>query len=322
MESTTKKKLSDAVIRQLAAKAFGSDISVIGCTELSDGWFNTAYSIDLSDGRGTVLKVSPPEDVRTLRYERNLMEAEVQTMRLIAEAGGVPIPKLQGYDSSRELIDCEYFFQERITGRTLNHIKEQLSDQEKAAIDRELGIFNSKINQITGESYGYVALPSSRRGSWKDSFGLMIEWLLQDGLDASVELPIPYEQFNDLMSPHLPALDAVQAPKLVFWDLWDGNVFVNEGRVSGIIDTERAFWGDPLMEHYFSHFACSEAFLAGYGVERPSLNPQTNSRRLLYDLHLALVMRIESTYRDYNEDHTNWTTNILIERIEALRTAQ
>jgi len=321
MESTTKTKLSDSVIRQMAARIFGSDIRVTGCAELSDGWFNTAYSIDLSDGRGTVLKVSPPDGVRTLRYERNLMEAEVRTMRLIAAAGGVPIPRMYGYDDSRELTDNQYFFQERLTGRAYNHVKEQMTEEEKAEIDRELGGYNAKLNQITGESFGYLGLPASRRGSWKESFGLMMEWLFQDGMDAGVKLPLSYERIDELVRLHMPSLEAVEAPRLVFWDLWDGNVFVNEGRVAGIIDTERALWGDPLMEHYFSYFACSAAFLQGYGAEAPSAQPQTNSRRLLYDLHLALVMRIESAFRNYNEDHTQWTTNHLLERIEALKAA-
>jgi hypothetical protein len=81
MESVTKTRLTDDVIDQMVKRTFGSGTTVLQAAELSDGWFNTAYSIELNDGRGVVLKVSPSDEVRTLRYEANMMEAEVAAMR-------------------------------------------------------------------------------------------------------------------------------------------------------------------------------------------------------------------------------------------------
>jgi len=57
----------------------------------------------------------------------------------------------------------------------------------------------------------------------------------------------------------LDALRDVTEPRLLHWDLWDGNVLRKEGRVSGIVDFERAIWGDPLMEFYFGRFHNSKA---------------------------------------------------------------
>jgi aminoglycoside phosphotransferase (APT) family kinase protein len=249
------------------------------------------------------------------------MEAEVAAMRAIHEAGvGVPIPAVYGYDDSRELVPGRYFFQERLLGKPYNTVRDQLSEVERAVIERELGTYNARINAIAGESFGYFGQPGSRRSTWREAFTSMIGGLLQDGLDAGIKLPLPYEAIEAIVQSHAPSLDAVTSPQLVLWDLWEGNVFVHEGRITGLIDSERALWGDPLMEHFFSFFANSTPFLEGYGVASPSANPNTRVRRMLYDLYLSLVLRIECAYRHYQEDHTNWTITVLNERIQALQT--
>ena len=71
------------------------------------------------------------------------------------------------------------------------------------------------------------------------------------------------------VSHNLDVLDEVSEPALVHWDLWAGNVFVKDGKITGITDFERALWGDPLMEHYFRMITepkRPEAFLRGYGL--------------------------------------------------------
>ena len=60
-------------------------------------------------------------------------------------------------------------------------------------------------------------------------------------------------RFSILCAEAHPALDEVQSPRLVHWDLWDGNVFVDPAtaQITGISDFERSLWGDPLMEVNF-----------------------------------------------------------------------
>jgi len=37
-------------------------------------------------------------------------------------------------------------------------------------------------------------------------------------------------------------LDVVRTPRLIHFDLWDGNILVEAGQITGLIDGERAFW--------------------------------------------------------------------------------
>ena len=147
---------------------------------------------------------------------------------------------------------------------------------------------------------------------------MMMMDLLEDGRRRGVELPASYEEISAEVDIRLPALASVKEPRLVHWDLWNGNVFVQEGHVSGIIDCERALWGDPLQEYYFRHLADhSEAFLKGYGNRFDS--PEQLERRKLYDLYLELIMVIECYYREYEDpNHLRWAYNNLVQGWERL----
>jgi hypothetical protein len=46
--------------------------------ELKDGLYNAAYRIELEDGQTAILKVAPSDHVRVLRYEKEIMRAEVE----------------------------------------------------------------------------------------------------------------------------------------------------------------------------------------------------------------------------------------------------
>ena len=142
--------------------------------------------------------------------------------------------------------------------------------------------------------------------------------------EMSVELPLPYDALLDLLRRSYPALDEVQSPRLVHWDLWDGNVFVDPAtaQITGIIDFERSLWGDPLMEVNFGAFAPLEPdspLLQGYG--RPMLTtPEARVRRTLYNIYLFLIMIIECTYRRYpTQDQENWARRLLAVELDKLQ---
>jgi aminoglycoside phosphotransferase (APT) family kinase protein len=145
----------------------------------------------------------------------------------------------------------------------------------------------------------------------------MLRGVLADGRDAGVELPASDTAIELEIERHLDALREVDQPRFVHWDLWDGNVFVEHGKITGLIDFERALWGDPLMEVYFGRFNQSEGFSRGYGLAVATQNQQR--RRAMYDFYLDMILWIECTFRQYeNEGHWNWARNNLAEGWERL----
>jgi aminoglycoside phosphotransferase (APT) family kinase protein len=308
MESFNKSKLSQEELRRIIEKAFGQSFGK--AAELTDGWANTAYAIQLADGRRVVLKVAPGRDKTVMRCERNNMQTEVETLRLVAERGGVPVPHVYVYDPTCRLIPAEYFIMEFVEGQPLNKVRDSLTQEQLAGIRYQLGVYNRRINDIKGSVYGPLFPEDGVRATWKEAFSDLIFGVLEDGRTAGVELPVTYEVLEEEINKRLPVMEEVSEANLVLWDLWDGNVFVRDGEVSAIIDLERSLWGDPLDEYYFSHFDRHAPFERGYG--RSPATPSELQRLELYDLFRDLLMVIECYYRHYeNKDHISWTHNNL-----------
>lgn len=316
MESFNKTKLSDIQLKSIMDQAFGQTIQTV--EELSDGWANVAYVVLLNDGKKVVLKVAPSQDKQLMRGEKNNMQTEVEAIRMVANKGGVPVPYIYTYDPDCSLIPSEYFIMEFIEGTPFNKVKESLPIEEVEGIQRQIGEYSRRINACKGEKFGYFHDGDQLRGSWTEAFRRMIDDVIADGRDLNVELPISYFDIEKEIEKRIYSLQEVTQPSLVHWDLWDGNVFIHEGKISGIVDFERAFWGDPLIEYYFGKMGHSVAFEEGYG--RGIVTEGERDRRDLYDLYLDLLLVIECYYRKYeDQNHIQWTRDNFAEGFKILQ---
>lgn len=103
---------------------------------------------------------------------------------------------------------------------------------------------------------------------------------------------------------------SIVTPCLVHWDIRDGNIFVEDGKLTGIIDWERCLWGDPLMEVGFRSYAQSADFLRGYGIEE--FTEEEKRRILWYDLYLLIIVAQEPVYQGYETAYSyHWATALL-----------
>jgi fructosamine-3-kinase len=155
------------------------------------------------------------------------------------------------------------------------------------------------MNGIAGKSFGYMGLPEKQGIDWKSVFLNMIEEVLKDGERIEIGLGTGYDEVRDLIDKAAFSLSEVKKPFFVHWDLWDGNVFVKDGKITGIIDFERAMWAEPLLEFCFRGHISIKEFYAGYGA---NLREEAPIRALLYDTYLFLIMVIETKYRMYPDD--------------------
>ncbi|MFT7837188.1 aminoglycoside phosphotransferase family protein [Saccharothrix sp. BKS2] len=279
--SLTKRELPEPELDALLRRVLGSPLAAH--VELTDGMFNTAYRLTAADGREVVLKVAPPTGVPLLTYERDLMRTEALVFGLMADRG-VPAPRVLLHEDGLLVMTA-------LRG-TPWHAAE-LSDAERAALRRELGGIVRRLHGVTGDSFGYVQGPGG--ATWREAFGNMVAAVLADADRFGVELPDVRPAFA--ARAHL--LDEVTSPVLVHFDLWEGNVFVADGRVEGIIDPERAFFGDPLAEVVSVALFTEpdEDYLAGYGVA--GFTAAERARIALYRAYLCLVMIVEGVPRGY-----------------------
>jgi aminoglycoside phosphotransferase (APT) family kinase protein len=255
-----------------------------------------------------------------MTYERGAMATELAALRLIQENTEVPVPAVDFADQSHELCDADYFFMSYIDADNLNVIRHALSRAELDAYDEALGATTRELNRIRGAAFGPLAGPGEN--SWRAAFLQMLEELLGDGERRGVSLGYGYDVVREVVAAHADSLDEVTEPRFVEWDLWPGNCMVRDGEIVAIVDHERAFYGDPLMEFGFtaselSAFGDSAAFIRGYGHE-PSTSSQ-RVRRRLYNLHLVLVQIIETNFRAYiGTEQYDWARERLRETMAML----
>lgn len=299
MESLTKNKQSEQIITKMVTAAFKA-VDIATVEELCQGYFNVAYFIKLSDGREVILKIAPKADIPVMIYEHNIMYTEVETMRLVKQQTDIPVAEVLYYDNSHTICEEDYFFMTKLEGESYATIKSTLSEEQKSNIEYQLGVINAKINAIRGTEFGYYALTMKHNKNWYQAFSEMINDVLVDGEKANTNIGMAYTTIRELLHKHQSAFDEVKVPCLVHWDLWPGNVFVKDGKVSGIIDFERCRWADPLMEYGFRSLGANKDFYRGYGVNE--FTQKQSMRILWYDLYLHLVMTIECDYRQYEDD--------------------
>ncbi len=315
MESRTKNSKGREQIAALVAKAFGPVGLAAGeaaVRELKDGWFNAAYALVLADGREVILKIAPHADAEVMRYERDLMATEVAMMRLAAGNPRIPVPKIYFYDESRAICDASYFFMEKVGGDNLEHVHARLEPQLLARLEREIGQIIREVNRFEGPWFGYPGHPGLRAAAWKDAFFKILQAVMDDAQSKAVVFEYSPEQIWAAIHRHLDALDEVRTPHLVHWDGWNPNFFVKEGRISGIIDFERALWADPLMEAQFRPLSWAGVTEAMRGYGKTEFSTDEMRRCWLYTLHLGLVMHVECYFRHYGSYEVLVTSRGLI----------
>lgn len=300
MEAITKNHQSESVLKQMVKKSFPA-LELKEYKELTEGYFNVAYEVVLSNGESVILKVAPRKDALVMTYEKNIMFAEVEAMKTAAEHDGIPVPKVLAYDNSCEICDSPYFFMEKLEGVSLSSIREDIPQEEVAAIHTEMGRIGARINAIKGSYFGYIGQPEFHGDKWYPVFVKMMKTAVADVERVHVDMEIELDKMWERLEADKEIFEEVTESCLVHWDCWDGNIFVKDSKITGIIDWERSLYADPLLEVSFRTYDDNSDFQRGYGI---TLTDKEKRRALWYDIYMMILTAGESEYRHYE------TTNI------------
>ncbi|MFK3985642.1 phosphotransferase family protein [Micromonospora sp. NPDC050397] len=327
MESLTKLRVTEPELDALVRRGFGDRARIARWRELTEGHYNVAYAIRLVDGADLILKIAPPPGLELLGHEVDLMRTEVEFFRR-AGAAGVAVPEVVFADTARDLVGSDFVFLGRINGVALNTVSDELSPAGLAAVRARVAAETALLHTVTGPAYGYPLRDSRTwQPTWRAAYGAMVRDILDDARRLGTELPLGVERIETLLSRHADALDEVDRPALVHFDLWDGNVFVSPdgdggATVTGLIDGERAFYGDPVAEFVSMTLFRDPAELpglfaaytaAGHGTIEPT---EAVARRLaMYRSYLYLIMSVEGATRGWHgperEEFERWLAELL-----------
>ncbi|MEU9737483.1 aminoglycoside phosphotransferase family protein [Streptomyces sp. NPDC048002] len=302
--------------RVLGAGGLDGD-ALTGVRPLGGGTYNEVEELLLADGTRYVLKVPPPEAVPGLAHERDLLVSEAEFCRAAARVA-VPVPRVL-VAAPRELL---------MTACPGAPWDDSLTDAERRRLRTELGRGTALLHTVEGPGFGY---PSGALGplsaDWRTAFTGMLAAVLDDARRYRPWLPRSLDATAGPLRAALGALDGVDVPRLVHFDLWPGNILVDrtagEPRIGGLVDGERMFWGDPVAEFVstalLGDIRRDEEFLAGYreagGVAE--FDSGTRLRLALYRAYLYLIMLTETVPRAVDEGRLRWTRQAVGPQLDA-----
>lgn len=307
--------------KRLALSLASADVSwdeVTECRALDGGTFNAVYRIALVDGRELVVKLAPDPTVPTLRYERGILRTEAWFYRTVREATSVPVPEAFSRVTEEDEVLGEHLTMSACPGTPWGDLGNTMDVETRDRLRAELGAHVAALHTITGsEGFGYPAKPwGSLRAGWREAFLDMVGAVLDDAERFGAVLPRPADEIRSLFARRSPVLEEVNVPRLVHFDLWDGNILVDrspDGPVIGaLIDAERAFWGDPLADFVslalFNDIEQEAALLNGYREAGGTvvLDASARERLALYRAYLHLIMWVEAVPRQFDAQHRAW----------------
>lgn len=265
----------------------------VAFTPIPTGKFNTSFFVRLGDER-LVLRVAPPRDAVFLFYERDMMRQEPPLHALLLRKTAVPVPRILAFDDSHDLLDRDFLLMERLPGTPL-------SDGPPVDTDRvlhEVGRCLAQVHALTADRYGYLGehRPMDPCATWAEAFRVMWHKLIDD-VAATGHYTLPEARaLRDLLDSRLPLFDRPVPASLLHMDVWSQNLLVDsDGRLTGLIDWDRALWGDPEIEFAVLDYCgiSRPAFWRGYGRPRDA-SAEADVRRVfyfLYELQKYIVIR-------------------------------
>lgn len=260
------------------------------------GKHNTSYYV-AGAGSDLVLRISPPDEAGFLFYEERMMAQEPHLHDLLRAETSVPVAEILAYDDSRTLLARDYLLMERLPGRPLTDAR--LTGKQMEGVLEQVGIYLAQMHALVADRYGYLGAhrPMPPQSTWVEAFAVMWNKLLDDVVACGGYTRDEADGLRRLLSIYRPHFDRPVPASLLHMDVWSQNILVDDaGRVTGLVDLDRALWGDPEIEFaVLDYCGISEpAFWRGYGRTRDtSFSAQIRARfYLLYEVQKYIVIRI------------------------------
>ncbi len=284
------------LLGQMVATHLAVDPARLVFDPIPSGKHNTSYYVR-GAGQELVLRISPPDDAGFLFYERRMMAQEPQVHGLLRAETAVPVAEILAYDDGRRLVDRDYLLMERLPGQPLSEA--DLPRRQLDGVLEQVGVYLAQIHALVADRYGYLGAhhPMVPQPTWVQAFAEMWNKLLDDVVACGGYDQEEAAALRRLFEVYRPHFDRSVSASLLHMDVWSQNILVDDdGRVTGLVDLDRALWGDVEIEYaVLDYCGISEpAFWRGYGRTRDtSFSAQIRARfYLLYEVQKYIPIRI------------------------------
>ena len=292
----------------MCQRAFGSSLQVVSARELGGGTFNTTFLVTLPELK-VILRIAPPPTAEVAWHEQQLMRREQNIQPFFAAVAHL-MPRTLMADFTHQVIDRDYVFQTFIAGERWDEIAESFAGAEATQLWEQFGRIAKSIHSTVGTTFG-GPYPMAEFKTWSqtilDRFERAIQAMAAVGLDLT-----DIETVMTIVRDQTAMLDVFRQPRLLHGDLWLFNILIERNpagqNIVGILDADRAWWGDPLADWTMFVLAKSaspetqhfqEAFWRGYGQDEEL--PGTEFRKAVYEaMHIGIAL--EWAIRNHDDD--------------------
>ncbi|WP_162140225.1 aminoglycoside phosphotransferase family protein [Haploplasma axanthum] len=305
MKSRTKYLLTDDEIKKIYSKYSSESIDKINV--LSNGEFNSVYLIESNDQK-YVLKVGTNLLIDVMPHEKNMISNEVFWYKKIKEHTNINIPDILYHNTTKEIINADYFIMSYINGNELDIDKLETTNKLNA-INEKMKII-ADFHNIKSDKFGYIT--DRLFENWYDAIKNMVTNIKDKSLSLGKDI-FNSNRLLDFIEINKEVLINVQS-SAVFFDLWDSNILIDDNDYY-VIDPERCFYGDPICDFVATVFTQtleegrdSILLYNQYSQNKIEINNETEIRYKVALGYLALIMEVEK-YLRYEEDHELYKRN-------------
>jgi aminoglycoside phosphotransferase (APT) family kinase protein len=296
--------LTTAQITAMCQRGFGNDTGVESVQELGGGTFNSAYLITFADQRKVILRVAPRATADTAWEDVLLMQREHAMQPYFAPIAA-RMPRTLLVDFTQQLIDRDYMFQTFIEGERWDDAWDELTPEENNFLWAQFGNIIRQIHEVRGEYFG-LPRPGFQFERWSQTVIDRMERTLHAA--ENIQLDVTHiTQSLEMIRTHPEQLDEIEIPRLLHGDLWLFNLLierrVNEPAIVGVLDADRAWWGDPMADWTMFILAHAEPdeghahFWQAYG--KPEATSGATFRKTVYDgMHAATALVYSTQHND------------------------
>lgn len=207
---------------------------------------------------------------------------------------GLPVPSVILLDDSRNLSPYDTLILTLLPGEAIAASQGNLNQQEIESLAFQAGQFLARLHRYTFSGFGKLRW----RGNWPFNTWPAMFWdyaarYLEPALAAGLLTEEELVRLVAVLEQAEPTLAAVKRASLVHSDYHYENILHQSDRVTGLLDFEWAYAGDPASDFVAAQErervlpGSEPAFRAGYEAIRP-LPPGMEARVRLYRLFLHL----------------------------------
>lgn len=215
---------------------------------IPSGSVNIVSKAIIADGTKIVLRAHPPKIPNGYFWaEKAATEAAAQN--------NIPVYKTYYIYDKKEKFDFDFMLIEQLPGN--NIAKEMtLTPELDEKITRQTGYYAYLINSIPTKKYGFfnneLAKNEGRlegiHETWKEHLYAALEENLKYLVDQKIITTTQSNQFSSIFTTH-EDLMICKKPGIIHNDIADWNqLATDDGTITGMIDWDESFSGDPVME--------------------------------------------------------------------------